>query len=1392
MSRPVTGTYRLQLHAGFTFADAATQVPMLATLGVSHLYLSPILQAAPGSAHGYDVVDHTRVSADLGGVEGFRALVATAHEHDLGVVVDVVPNHMALPSPEHLNAPLWQVLAEGRDAPTAHWFDIDWKAGGGRLGLPVLGAPLEDLVADGQITRDVHEGRPVIRYGDHVLPLVLGSEDTEDLPELLSRQHYRLEHWRHKDEWLNYRRFFEVDQLIAVRVELDDVFDATHALLLELHHEGAIDGFRVDHPDGLADPTGYLDQLTAACRPGTPIWVEKILEGTERLPDDWRCAGTTGYDALRVVQAALTDPASAPTLDETWAATGGTASLDDAVETAKRHVVDRSLAPEVERLTRRAREALPGLAPDRLRAAVVEILVAGEVYRAYVRPDERPAPSDRERIDEAFERALASRPDLAAELDSLRPLTLLADDEAAATDFGVRLQQTWGPVMAKGIEDTTFYRWHRLVALNEVGSDPDVVADASPELMHDWARHAQAHWPRTMTTLSTHDTKRSEDVRARVLAASGRPQLWRRLSEVAASAADEAGVDRPTAHLVWQTLLGARGLTDERLGEYLTKAMREGKERTAWVDGDPEHEARVIDFATRANRGGPVREALDAAEEQLGDDVRAYVLAAKLLQLTLPGMPDVYQGCAGVDLSLVDPDNRRPVDFAGRFADLADLDASETDPQASLHLEKLHLTATALRLRHDHPELFGGEATYEPVTTGSEHVTGFVRSGRVAVLVTRAPGRLQDAGGWGDEGVDLSPGRWTDVLSGAVHHGGAVRCADAFAQAPVALLVLEETDADDAAAGTETAAAQEQTPADLGPHRVWAPDAEQVDLVRAGDDGETREPMAREEGGWWRSDADRVDGERYGFSLDGGETSPDPRSLGQPDGPMGLSQVVDTSAFTWTDEHWQGVPLRGAVIYELHVGTFTPEGTLDSAVERLDHLVDLGVTVVELMPVATYPGHHGWGYDGVDIWAVHPDLGGPQALARFVDAAHARGLAVCLDVVHNHLGPSGNTLIRFGPYFTDTHMTPWGPALNLDGPRADEVRRYLVDHSLMWLRDFHVDALRLDAVHALVDESAVHVLEQLAEAVDDLADELGRELLLVAESDRNDPATVVPRSAGGFGGLGLAGQWADDVHHTLHVLLTGETQGYYEDFTAPEALDTLVATPFFHAGTYSSFRGRTHGRPVDPERTPGWRFVASLQTHDQVGNRAKGDRLTHLVSTGRLACGAALLLCGPWTPMLFMGEEWGASTPWQYFTDHTEPELAEAVSRGRAAEFSAHGWGGDVPDPQSPQTYRDSQLRWEETTQEPHARVLEWYRTLVGLRRGVPDLSDADLTSGSVERDGDVVTMRRGACDVVVNLGTEPVRLEVGDVELLAAWAASLEGTTLVVPADACAVLRRS
>jgi maltooligosyltrehalose trehalohydrolase len=552
---------------------------------------------------------------------------------------------------------------------------------------------------------------------------------------------------------------------------------------------------------------------------------------------------------------------------------------------------------------------------------------------------------------------------------------------------------------------------------------------------------------------------------------------------------------------------------------------------------------------------------------------------------------------------------------------------------------------------------------------------------------------------------------------------------------------------------------------------VWAPETDRVTLHCDG----VAQAMERdpERAGWWRGEAGARNGSRYGFALDDGPVRPDPRSRRQPDGPDGLSAVVDHARYAWRSE-WSGRPLPGAVLYELHVGTYTPEGTLDAAAERLDHLVRLGITHVELMPLCPFPGRHGWGYDGVAPWAVHEPYGGPEALKRFVDRAHGLGLGVVLDVVHNHLGPSGNYLPTYGPYFTDRHHTPWGVAVNLDAPGSDEVREYFVGSALAWLRDYRIDGLRLDAVHALVDTRACHFLEELSTAVDALAEESGRPLFLIAETDLNDPRIITSRAAGG---LGVHAQWNDDFHHALHTALTGESQGYYADF----ARDPLAAVAktltggYFHDGTYSSFRGRHHGRRLDRSRVGAHRLLAYTQTHDQVGNRARGDRLAALVSPGLLACAATLTLTGPFTPMLFMGEEWAADTPWQYFTDHTDPELAEAVRRGRRREFATHGWQeADVPDPQDPATRDRSCLDWSEPDREPHARVLDWYRRLIALRRERPDLTDPGLTGTKVAHDSAArwLAFRRGDLRIAVNLGAHEAAIPLGSrpARVLAAW----------------------
>ncbi|OLL77308.1 Malto-oligosyltrehalose trehalohydrolase [Pseudonocardia sp. Ae263_Ps1] len=563
--------------------------------------------------------------------------------------------------------------------------------------------------------------------------------------------------------------------------------------------------------------------------------------------------------------------------------------------------------------------------------------------------------------------------------------------------------------------------------------------------------------------------------------------------------------------------------------------------------------------------------------------------------------------------------------------------------------------------------------------------------------------------------------------------------------------------------------------------------------VLVGDDRIALDPAP---GGWWRTELpDHGHGTDYAFLLDDDPAPlPDPRSRWQPGGVHERSRVYDHDSFWWTDDTWTGRTLAGSVLYECHIGTFTDAGTFDAAIGRLDHLVSLGIDLVEVLPVNAVDGPVNWGYDGVAWYAVTGNYGGPDAFKRFVDACHARGLGVVLDVVYNHLGPSGAYLDRFGPYFAGSNI--WGPSLNLDGGGSDEVRRYVIDNALMWLRDFHVDGLRIDAVHALRDTRAQHVLEQLAVEVTALEAHVGRPLSLIAESDLNDPRMITAREGGGYG---LDAQWADDVHHCLHAVLTGEGQGYYGDF-AEAGLDGLahvLTRGFLHEGTWSSFRGRSHGAPIDTARIPGSRLVTYLQNHDQIGNRATGDRLTHTLSPGLLACGAALLFTSGFTPMLFMGEEWGARTPWQFFSRFGDPGLQQTVRDGRRTEFADHGWSDadEVPDPNAESTFTDSTLDWSEPEQEPHATLLRMHRELIALRRTWPELSDPWLDSVGVDvhEQARTLVIARGAMRVVVNLGPEPVTLSLGSTItriLLASEPTRSDDDSFTVPAEAFAICR--
>ncbi|MDX6556587.1 MAG: (1-_4)-alpha-D-glucan 1-alpha-D-glucosylmutase [Miltoncostaeaceae bacterium] len=798
-ARRIAATYRLQLRPEFTFDDAAAIAPYLADLGVTHLYLSPLLQAAPGSAHGYDVVDHSRINAELGGDEGLDRLVAAAHAAGLGIVVDVVPNHVAIPTPALLNPVLWSVLRDGPAAPEARWFDVDWSAEHRALLMPVLGDPIGRCLTRGEIHLDRSGGEPLVRYFDHVLPVRPGTEDLP-LPELLDRQWYRLAHWRVADEELNYRRFFDVDTLAGIRMELPEVFEATHRLLVRRHSAGDLDGFRIDHPDGLADPRGYLDDLAAATGRAWVV-VEKILEGEERLPGDWACAGTTGYDALNRVMGVLVDPAGAEPLTAVWLElAGGPRAFEDCAEEAKRQVLDGPLRAEVNRLV----DLAAGICHDDvylrdhtrrgLEEALIELLVAFDVYRAYVVPGEPPTPEAREHVERAAARAREALPDRADEVELLVDFALGRRGRGRRRDeFCVRFQQTCGPVMAKGVEDTAFYRYLRLAALNEVGGDPGTLG-AEPDRLHAWAAHQQERHPLGMTGLTTHDTKRSEDVRARLAALSelGDAAREEALAWQEAVAGLRAG-DAPhpaDVHLLWQTLVGAWPIGIERLEPYLQKALREAKLRSSWLSPDEGYEAALAGLAAAALDDPEARGRIEALVARLAPATRSNTLSQKLIQLMLPGVADCYQGTELVARSLVDPDNRRPVDYLERMSRLARLDGGGTPDD--LDDEKLLIVSRALRLRREHPEwLAGPDATYGALPTGSSHAVAMLRAGRLAAVATRLPIGLERAGGWGAATLALPDGRWRDQLGARVVEGGLVPLADLLADLPVALLVRE-------------------------------------------------------------------------------------------------------------------------------------------------------------------------------------------------------------------------------------------------------------------------------------------------------------------------------------------------------------------------------------------------------------------------------------------------------------------------------------------------------------------------------------------------------------------------------------------------------------------------
>ncbi len=830
-------TYRLQLSPAFTFDDAAAVVPYLHKLGVTHAYLSPILQAAPGSTHGYDVVDHSAINTELGGEAGLRRLVGELHRYGMGAIADIVPNHMGMPVPESGNRALWSVLRDGPDSPFAGWFDIDWSAQGGAVLLPVLGRRIGECLRDGELRIDpagdaaVPESAPVLRYYDHVFPLRPGTEKLP-LPELVAAQHYRLAHWRVAVEEPGYRRFFDISTLIALRVEDPAVFDATHRLLLDLLEHGVLDGLRLDHVDGLADPRGYLRRLAAAA-PGKWIVAEKILAPDETMPEDWPCAGSTGYEALRALTAVLTDAAGASRLTALHAGLTSTPEDFAAVVTqSKLYVLDQVLHAELDRLTDllaaicRTDIDLYDHTHTGLRDCAKALLTALPVYRAYVVPGEAPPAESIKLLEAATSQAAAMLPeDRHDTLALVRDLALgrIGPRDQLRDEFQVRFQQVSGAVAAKGVEDTATYRWSALPMAGDVGGDPASPA-LSPAEFHLFCALRQARQPAAMTTLSTHDTKRSEDVRARLAVLAELPEEWAaavagwqaRADELArlrtgeqAAFPDEQYPDAELKYLLWQTLVACWPIGEDRLLPYLAKAVREAKVHTSWTAPNEAYETAVLDFARLVLGDDELRGRIEEFAGRVTTYAAADCLGQKLLQLTMTGVPDVYQGTETDFQALVDPDNRRPVDFSGLAAVLDRLDervpvqyAGHSNPDSGLPLAdaKLLVVSRALRLRREHPEWFGAQANQTPLfSTGpaADHALAFLRADRVAAVATRLPATLERLGGWRGTCLALPAGTWRCVLTGREHEMGSglgdeLPLQRLTASLPVALLVRQD------------------------------------------------------------------------------------------------------------------------------------------------------------------------------------------------------------------------------------------------------------------------------------------------------------------------------------------------------------------------------------------------------------------------------------------------------------------------------------------------------------------------------------------------------------------------------------------------------------------------
>lgn len=796
MSEP-RSTYRIQLNPSFTFEDVAVIADYLARLGITHVYCSPYLQSSRGSTHGYDVTDHSRLDPELGGEGGFDSMAGSLREHGLEHIVDIVPNHVALDG--RRNSRWWDVLKHGQDSEFAHYFDIDWERYDGKVLAPVLGDELPAVLERAEI-EVVRGDDPVVRYHEHHFPVAPGTCDAgTPVDKVLEAQHYLLTFWRKGARGLNYRRFFDIDTLAAVQMDEPGVFEETHALVLELIRAGKLQGLRIDHIDGLRDPGGYLERLAAESE-GIYTVVEKILEPGEDLPRGWPVAGTTGYDFLNVVNGLFVDPSSEHVLTDIYATFTDEDTDLAAITRAKKMLIMRQvMVSDINRLLRELEIVFDAeewaFNEDEMRVVLGETIAAFDVYRTYISPAGNVGPEDRRIIEDAVASAAACAPHIPPEsFDRLRSVLLLERGGQEGLELSLRFQQTTGPIMAKGVEDTVFYNFNRFVSLNEVGGSPGHFG-LNPAGFHAAAATAQAQWPLSMLALSTHDTKRSEDVRARLNVLTQEPASWGEAVQRWGKIGDRyrAGSlpDKNAEYLLYQVLVGAWPLSEERAVAYMQKASKEAKRYTSWIDPDPTYDDALERFVRGLVTDEEFSADLESFVAPLIEPGRVNSLAQTLIKLTYPGVPDTYQGTELWDLSLVDPDNRRPVDFTARRKILQRVLATPA-PQLWAAADdggaKMLVTTTALRLRRERPELFGADSSYLPIETEGPHadrVVAFLRATEAAIVVPR----LAPLDGALDVTVHLPEGEWRNLLTDEEVSGDRNPATDLFESFPVALLL---------------------------------------------------------------------------------------------------------------------------------------------------------------------------------------------------------------------------------------------------------------------------------------------------------------------------------------------------------------------------------------------------------------------------------------------------------------------------------------------------------------------------------------------------------------------------------------------------------------------------